>query len=56
MGMNEGDEEMSLMDEDSDEGKRMKSGSHVLGPALAIESRNGFLCLSVRFSSANFSP
>jgi len=28
----------------------------VFGPALAIERRPGFVCLSLKFSSANFSP
>jgi hypothetical protein len=28
----------------------------VLGPELAIESRPGVSCLSVKFSSGNFSP
>jgi len=28
----------------------------VLGPALAMESRNGLLWVSLKFSSANFSP
>jgi hypothetical protein len=30
--------------------------SYVLGPALAMERRNGRLCLSLKFSSENFSP
>lgn len=30
--------------------------THVLGPALAIERRNGFSCRSLKFSSPNFSP
>ena len=28
----------------------------VFGPALAIDKRPGFECLSLKFSSANFSP
>src|SRR5215469_16844491 len=28
----------------------------VLGPALAMDSRPGLVCLCVKFSSANFSP
>lgn len=30
--------------------------THVLGPALAMDRRKGFWCLSLKFSSANFSP
>ena len=30
--------------------------THVLGPALAMDSRPGLVCLSLKFSSANFSP
>ena len=30
--------------------------TYVLGPALAIERRPGFVCFSLKFSSANFSP
>jgi hypothetical protein len=30
--------------------------TYVFGPALAIERRNGLLCFSWKFSSANFSP
>ena len=30
--------------------------AYVLGPALAIERRPGFVCFSLKFSSANFSP
>lgn len=30
--------------------------THVLGPALAMESRPGLVCLIWKFSSANFSP
>lgn len=30
--------------------------THVFGPALAMESMNGLLWVSLKFSSANFSP
>ena len=30
--------------------------TYVLGPALAIERRPGFVCFLLKFSSANFSP
>ena len=30
--------------------------THVLGPALAMESKPGLVCFKVKFSSANFSP
>lgn len=30
--------------------------TYVLGPALAMESRPGLVCLSAKFSSENFSP
>ena len=30
--------------------------TYVLGPALAMERRKGFLWVSLKFSSANFSP
>jgi hypothetical protein len=30
--------------------------AYVLGPALAMDRRKGALCLSLKFSSANFSP
>lgn len=30
--------------------------TYVLGPALAMESRPGLVCLTVKFSSLNFSP
>jgi len=30
--------------------------TYVLGPALAMESKKGLLWVSLKFSSANFSP
>ena len=30
--------------------------AYVLGPALAMDSRKGLACWSLKFSSANFSP
>jgi hypothetical protein len=32
------------------------SGAYVLGPALAMERRNGRECFNLKFSSENFSP
>jgi hypothetical protein len=33
-----------------------RNGMYVLGPALAMDRRNGLVCFSLKFSSGNFSP
>ena len=36
--------------------KEAHQEAYVLGPALAMDSSPGLVCLSLKFSSANFSP
>ena len=38
------------------EARPSEGGTYVLGPALAMDSRYGRSCLSLKFSSGNFSP